>query len=204
MKRILIMSGCLVCLAVMLIGAGTYSYFSDSAASTDNLFQLGTMDFRIADPDTPSHQLFNATNMKPGDSATAFIAVVNDSTPNIGMKWHAWLDGFASGILDDVLEVRISLHPSSGYDYTGLTGAGYTIAGPSDQLITDWTPIANLAAGNTILEWAAPSAVAFEPGWAAVYRLDVRVSSTAGDVYQGSSFTGDINFSATQYENPGW
>ena len=204
MKRTIVMNLLLVCLAALMIGMGTSAYFSDSAASTDNLFQAGTMDFRIADPATLTNQLFNATNLKPGDSATAFIAVVNDSTPNMDMKWRAWVGGFDSGILDDVLEVRVILHPSSGYDYSGLAAAGYTIAGPGDRLITDWTPITNLANGNTILEWAPPAAVAFEPGWAAVYRLDVRVSATAGNAYQGSSFTGDINFAATQYENPGW
>lgn len=202
MKRTIILSLLLVSVAALLMGLGTFAYFSDTASSTGNVFTAGTMDFRITDPGTTDHKMFNLTNMKPGDSSTAYLAVVNDSSAGIGMKWHAWVDGWASGILDDVLEVRVTMGPA-GYNYVPLKTAAYTIAGPSDYVITDWTPITNLANGNVIFQWAG-LAGAFEPAWAAVYQIDVRMKSDAGNAYQGASFIGDINFAATQYENTGW
>lgn len=203
MKRAITMSILLISLAALLVGVGTFAYFSDSASSTGNVFTAGTMEFRISDPDTLDHRMFNVTNMKPGDSSIAYFAVVNDSSAGMGMKWHAWVDGWSSGILDDVLEVKVTLRPA-GYNYALLTTAGYTIAGPPGQVITDWTPIISLADGNALLVWAAPAAVAFDSGWAAVYQIDVRMKSDASNAYQSASFTGNINFAATQYENAGW
>lgn len=180
---------------VGMAGAGTFAYFSDTETSSGNTFTMGTLDFTIYDPPAAGHQVFNISNMAPGDVKTGYIAVVNDGTLNC--RWRAYLTGWDSGTLDDVLDVKVTLHPT-GYDYTALTGAGYTIAGPSDLLITDWTAITNLGDGNTILLWDTPAGP-FEPKWAGVYKLEVRMRETAGNTYQGATFTGDLNFSAAQW-----
>ena len=200
MKKTIAVSFLLMALSALLISLGTFAYFSDSASSTGNTFSTGAFHFNIKDPGTTGHTVFNVTNMKPGDVATGYIAVTNDSDAGLGMKWHAWIDG--SGTLGNVLDVKVTLNPS-GYDTSALTAAGYTMAGPANQLITDYAPVSSLGSGNSVLVWAAP-AVAFAPGWAAVYKVEVRMNAAADNTYQGASYTGAIDFAATQYDNPGW
>jgi len=194
-----------ILLVIGLAGAGTWAYFSDTESSTENTFTAGTLDFNIIDPEAAGHQVFTVTNMKPGDEVTGYLVVTNDGS--LDMKWRAWLDEDTSGILDEVLEVQWTINPS---EYTGdLTG--YTSAGPVDGLIMGWTPISELTGQTTAkMLWASPSdtpaggAVAFEPKWAAVYKIEVRMLTDAGDTYQGESYTGVLNFYATQYEMVGW
>jgi predicted ribosomally synthesized peptide with SipW-like signal peptide len=198
-KRKVLASLLVIAVVASLVGAGTWAYFSATATSEGNAFGAGTMTFRIADPGATGHQVFNVSNMKPGQVVTGYIAVVNDSTPGLGMKWRACVSEKGTGILDNVLAVKVTLRPSTGYDYTALTSAGYTIAGPPDLLITDYTLIGNLGCWNSILVWATP-AEAFARDWAAVYKLDVKMLESADYTYHGASYTGDMNFYATQYE----
>jgi len=205
MKKILFMVVGIL-LVIGLAGAGTWAYFSDTETSTGNTFIAGTLDFNIIDPVATGHQVFTVTNMKPGDTETGYLVVTNDGS--LDMKWRAWLDEDTTGILDEVLEVRWTINPTG---YSGVDLTGYTSAGPADGLIMDWTSISDLTGQTTTkMLWASPTdnpaggAVAFEPAWAAVYKMDVRMVTTAGDIYQGTTYTGVLNFYATQYEMSGW
>ena len=188
-----------------MLGVGTAAYFSDTVVSSGNSFSSGQMVFSIREPGGSDHQVFNVTGLYPGKTVTGYIAVANDSTPGINMKWRAWIDGWDSGILDDVLDVRVTLHPSAYGEakYQQWRDAGYVIAGPQDMVITDATWIGTLASGNTILVWQSP-AEPFAPKWLAVYEIAVTMRASADNRYENQVFTGSINFLATQYENPGW
>jgi predicted ribosomally synthesized peptide with SipW-like signal peptide len=191
-----------VLITVALAGIGTYAYFSDTETSAQNTFTAGTLNFNILDPGG-DHKVFNVTNMKPGQTVTGYLVVANDS--NMDMKWKAWLSGTVGGTLGEVLKIKWTIHPTGYPSYAVLTGAGYTIAGPVDGPIMNLTAISNLTGpenGNMV--WANPGAVAMQPKWAAVYLIEVKMDADAGDVYQGLSYVGDLNFFATQYENPGW
>jgi predicted ribosomally synthesized peptide with SipW-like signal peptide len=188
-----------VLITVALAGIGTYAYFSDTKVSSANTFAAGTLVFKIVDPGVAGNQVFNVTGMKPGQVVTDYLVVANDGT--MDMKWKAWLSsGYGAGTLFDVLKIRWIINPS---DYTDPTG--YTSAGPADGLVMDWRPIADLTGpDNGNMQWKNPGAVAFQPGWAAVYKIEVKIDENAGDTYQGNSYIGDLNFLATQYENPNW
>jgi predicted ribosomally synthesized peptide with SipW-like signal peptide len=195
--------------AAIAIG-GTMAYFSDTKKSTGNTFSSGTMDFRIARPGDTDHRIFNVSNLNPGQSVEGYLAVVNDSTDDLDMKWKAWIPDFSNGILDSVLEIKVTMNPSDFTEYDAFTAAGYTIAGPSpDILLQDWTHIHNLGNGNTILAWnydccksgsCSGGHEPFRVDWAGIYKIEVRMQTTAGNAYQNQSFTGDLNFYATQCE----
>jgi len=204
-KKIIISLSVVGIIAAIAVG-GTIAYFSDTETSVGNTFSSGTMDFRIARPGDTDHKIFDVSNLKPGQVVKGYLAVVNDSTEELDMKWKAWIPDFSDGILDDVLEIKVTMNPSDFTEYDAFTTAGYTIAGPSpDILLQDWTHIHNLVSGNTILAWdydCCKSCVD-EPctvDWAGIYKIEVRMLETAGNAYQGQSFTGDLNFYATQCE----
>ena len=189
--------------AIAIVGTG--AYFSDTETSTGNTFSSGTMDFRIARPGDTDHKIFDVSNLKPGQVVKGYLAVVNDSTDELDMKWKAWIPNFSDGELDDVLEVKVTMKPSDFTEYTTFEGAGYTIAGPPfDTLLQDWTSIKNLGTGNNILAWNydcdSTNGDPFRVGWAGIYKIEVRMQTTAGNYYQDKSFTGDLNFYATQCE----
>jgi len=210
-KKILISLSVIGIIMAIVIG-GTWAYFSDTEKSEGNTFSSGTMDFRIARPGTSPHKIFDVSNLKPGQVVEGYFAVVNDSTAELDMKWKAWVTGFNATTysLDKVLEVKITLRPDDYTEYDNFTSVGYTIAGPENHPVTNWTHIHNLTSGNTILAWnydcceSSSCANGHEPfrvKWAGIYKIEVRMQTTAGDNYQGESFTGDINFYATQCEN---
>ena len=200
--------------AALAIG-GTMAYFSDTKTSTGNTFGSGTMDFRIARPGTSPHKIFDVSNLKPGQVVEGYFVVVNDSTEGLDMKWKAWITGFNADTysLDRVLEVKITMNPA---DYDPALNPKYTIAGPVDTVMHDWTHIHDLVTGNTILAWDHKCCLSdlsdcedgsngkdepFRVDWAAVYKIEVKMQTTAGNSYQDQSFTGDLNFYATQCEN---
>ena len=190
-------------LTIALVGSiafgATRAYFSDTAESTGNTFSAGTMDFRIARPGGTDHRIFSVSNLKPGQVVEGYFVVVNDSTAGLDMKWKAWIPDFTNGYLDSVLDVQVTMNPT-GYN-PGLN-TKYTIAGPDNAILHTWTPIQDLGTGNTILVWDhACDSDPFKVNWAAVYKIEVRMQESAGNWYQGTSFTGDLNFKAIQCED---
>ncbi|MFA4998513.1 MAG: TasA family protein [Candidatus Paceibacterota bacterium] len=194
MKKILISLSIIGAVAAIAVG-GTIAYFSDTETSTGNTFTAGTLVFNINDPVAAGHQVFSVTNMKPGDVKTSYLVVTNDGT--IDQKWKAWLTETGAGTLDDELMIKWTINPT---DYPGSLPSEYTSAGPVNGLIQDWTYIGALGT----MTWASPGAVAFAPDWAAVYKIEVRMDTDAGNGYQSANYTGDLNFFATQYEKDGW
>ena len=98
MKKIL-MSLLVIALAVAVVAGGTMAYFSDTETSSGNTFTAGTIDLKIGlfdgadnlywvdDPDVPNvntyldgvwNELVN--NLKPGDSATIPVLIMNGGT----------------------------------------------------------------------------------------------------------------------------
>jgi len=203
-KKILISLSIIGLISAMVIG-GTWAYFSGTTTSTGNTFGSGMMEFRIARPGSTNHTIFNVSNLKPGQVVEGFLAVVNDSSEDLDMKWKAWIPDFSDGILDNVLEVKVTMRPSDFTEYEAFEAAGYTIAG-HEFITQDWTPIHNLGSGSTILVWNydcdSTTGKPFRVDWAGIYKIEVRMQETAGNTYQDQSFTGDINFYATQCEAP--
>ena len=68
-----------IALVVMLAGAGTLAYFSDTETSTGNTFADGTMDLKISDGNESWGDGVTATwtlsDMKPGDTVSGWVAL---------------------------------------------------------------------------------------------------------------------------------
>lgn len=75
------MSSAAIIVAVLLICAGTYSYFSDTAFSGGNTMSAGTIDLKVRDNDEPWGDSVAATwtsmNMKPGEDLPFTVPLVN-------------------------------------------------------------------------------------------------------------------------------
>ena len=79
MKKIILSLAIVGVVGAVAIG-GTIAYFSDTETSTGNTFTAGTLDFNIIDPVAAGHQVFDVSNMKPGDTVTKYIVVTNDGS----------------------------------------------------------------------------------------------------------------------------
>ena len=70
MKKVLF-AVALAVLAVALVGAGTWAYFSDYEHSADNVFNGGTLDLNVDGENDPHvSTYFEADCLKPGDMGT--------------------------------------------------------------------------------------------------------------------------------------
>lgn len=84
MKRLIISSLLIICVAALVVSLGTFAYFSDSASSTGNTFSAGTLyindgshTFTIT-PDSPWG------NMAPGQTRTGSFTITNNGTIDMG------------------------------------------------------------------------------------------------------------------------
>lgn len=84
MKRLVISSLLIICVAALVVSLGTFAYFSDSASSTGNTFSAGTLyindgshTFTIT-PDSPWG------NMAPGQTRTGSFTITNNGTIAMG------------------------------------------------------------------------------------------------------------------------
>lgn len=75
MKKILGLTIAAVMIMVM-VGGGTWAYFSDTEASADNSLTAGTMDLNI-DGDNNVVNTFSATNAAPGDAGNGSSELSN-------------------------------------------------------------------------------------------------------------------------------
>ncbi len=63
-------------LVMMMVGGGTWAYFSDTESSNNNVLAAGTLDLTINDTDT-NYQILNLSNKAPGDSGQAYAKLKN-------------------------------------------------------------------------------------------------------------------------------
>src|SRR3990172_706594 len=78
MNRHLIITVLLVILAVVLVGQGTYAYFSDASSSEVQSFAAGTL--MLNDPLAMGSWSAGITNMAPGETRTATVTIQNTGT----------------------------------------------------------------------------------------------------------------------------
>lgn len=81
MRRTIILGLLLMSVAGLLVGLGTFAYFSDSASSTANTFNSGTINMNISNDGASWADGTSATwtmsNMKPGDTVDASLYAKN-------------------------------------------------------------------------------------------------------------------------------
>jgi predicted ribosomally synthesized peptide with SipW-like signal peptide len=178
---------------VMVIGlaGGAFAYFSDTEQSTGNTFTAGTLDVTLSG--TP----FNVTNMAPGDIETSTFTVTNAG--NLDMLFRAYVSGVTANTLvgavyfSDILMVKITLRPGGAGTY-----------GPSDLVVYNG-PLSGLIGATTSPlnneNAAFDDGWPLNPGFVAVYKIDVELPFATGDAWQAATFTGDLKVDATQFAN---
>lgn len=60
----------------VVVGAGTFAYFSDTEESTGNYIAAGTLDLKVNDKDNVG-TVFEVSNLKPGDSGSQKFTLKN-------------------------------------------------------------------------------------------------------------------------------
>lgn len=91
MKRAVVISLLLISVAAGLVGLGTFAYFSDTASSTSNTFNSGTINVKVSnnalDPSPTWADNNSATwtmsNMKPGDIVDAKLWAKNTGSIDV-------------------------------------------------------------------------------------------------------------------------
>jgi len=187
MNKRIVTSLFVIALAAALVGGATMAWFTDSAKVEGNSFTAGTLDIEV------EGDAFNVGNMAPGDTETTYIYVKNAGS--LDMLFKAELDNEVDGGLKSALNVKVTGRPAEIQSVDG-----YNLYGPAveyvlfDGSLSNFTGLDNLAAwiNNDDPLW---------PGYAAVFKIEVTLPTTAGNEYQGKSYSADLKFSATQAKN---
>jgi predicted ribosomally synthesized peptide with SipW-like signal peptide len=196
MKKIL---GSILTIAVVagVAVAATGAYFTDTAQVTNNIITSGTLDLALGG--TIPIQVDNI-NLAPGDTIDppAYIELRNTGT--LDMLFRMYIDPVSNvGNLASQLNVVITINPSL-YVYTD----GYLPYGPANTVI--WTGTLDQLFGQSGALDNEDAAFDHDgwplnPGYAAVYKVEVELDSGANNDYQGKTFNGTIVAEGTQFAN---
>lgn len=196
MKKTLIMSSLAIIAAALLIGGGTYSYFSDSALSGGNIFTAGNIDLKVKDNDQPWGDSVSATwtstNMKPGDELPFSIPQVE--MKNIGSLPASSLDISASNSVPGYTGT-----PADDMDkYMQITRMEYSDTIPTMDLVTHtsdvngngWIDLDDLEQGG-ITGLPAPVGIG-------CLSMDLRFRPEAGNAFQGMTLVTSVTLTLRQ------
>ena len=186
--------------ATLLIGAGTYAYFSDIGTSSANIFTAGTLNLQLDDNNETSpvenvSVSFGAGTLSPGNSVGGFVSFHNGGSVDIAeIKMGANQtanNNLGSGDLADVLDLTVKTADNS----TCTTG-------DVDHTSTIAAAIGNFSGPLTLTELnntdydSLPGVVV---GADKYLCITFTMQTDAGDVYQGDSITEDFVFEAHQH-----
>ena len=187
MTRKILSSVMVIALAAMLIGLGTFAYFSDTGTSTGNTFAAGTVDITLSGP--LGIGSLTVPNMAPGDSTTQTLRVNNAGS--LPIYFRGYLSGYTetdAGFIDQFTVVVTQSPGGDGYyvpdDAELYTGPLYGLYGTSGALVQNSPTFPPLPSGQT-----------------AVYKLVITLKSGTGNTYQGDSLTAAIVVDAIQSAN---
>ena len=189
--------------ATLLIGAGTYAYFSDVASSTNNTFGAGTLDLQLDDTSESFANGISATfavaNMAPGLTEAQEISFHNAGTVSIAeiamgvTSSNIDLSNPSNSDLRDVLEMRI---------FTGGVKNGNVCSGGTEETTAIDTAIGGIDAPLTLDEFTGNTfdslAIPLATGVNGQVCIQVGMSTSATDIYQGDSADATFTFTAHQ------
>ena len=201
-KRALAMSFVSVFLCVCMLVGTTFAWFTDSATSSNNKIQAGTLEVDLlmgtaADTYTSiadqNAAIFGANSLvaqnnpntlwEPGKTQIAYLAVQNKG--KLDIKYNIELNVVDGGLIGSL-------------EYAIIDGAKY-----GDITATDWTAIkaiANAQTGDVVAGTfvAAPNGAITVAEKTEYFALAVHMKEEAGDQYQGKDITIDVTVNATQ------
>lgn len=173
----------------VVIGAGTFAYFSDTEESTGNYIAAGTLNLVVAGEDPLSKKL-NYTELKgyvyPGWSDSTWFPVENDGSINGTLYLNvSYTDGPGdtpepeptpdNGELSQYLYVKIYYSDDTTFDVSEVVWKGN---------VSDWSgeiELGDLPAGAT-----------------KYIKVEASIDSDVGNVIQGDTLTVDVTFKLKQ------
>lgn len=184
-----------------IAGAVTAALYSDSATSTGNSFEAGTVTVRLTDANETSLASVAASigtdAMAPGDTTTGYIEVKNTGT--LAQRYAiTTTDTTAPGAANTAISAALTAGIDSRAATTACTaaqgGAGQTevkAAGTTLQTLAVGNRVAGADAGDRALAAGAEERLCFY----------VTLPSTVGNATQGGTASYAVTFNAEQTKN---
>ncbi|WP_148305910.1 TasA family protein [Geoglobus acetivorans] len=185
----------MVALVGLVIGAGTFAYFSDTETSSGNQITAGTLELKLGDGantwyDDPNIPSYTVTNVYPG--------------------WSDWLDFYAKnfGSIDGDLYMKVTYTESTG-DNTEAEGS------PDDAVLDDNLCVAVTLDGTSFdlstYDTNSDGCVSLSEianqyillgdltgGNSMHIKIDVNIPTTVGNEIQGDTVTVNVEFKLMQ------
>lgn len=202
-KRSLVMSILVLVLCCSMLIGGTFAWFTDSASTSNNKIQAGTLDVDLlmANPGTGTYAsiagvdaaIFGANSLtaqndptatlwEPGKTQIVYLAVDNKES-NLDLKYVVQLDVVDGGLVG-ALEYAII----DGAKYGEITAASWAELKATAQA-------GDVAAGTV---FAAPNGAIKADEGMEYFALAIHMKESAGSEYQGKNITIDVTVLATQ------
>ncbi len=178
-------------LVAVVLGAGTFAYFSDVETSQNNVFAAGTVDIEVTDASGSFGPYNIALTALPGETYWYNTSVYNNgtSTVNVYLKLDNLVD--SGGV---TTEPELAVNPAD--DINDLSNKTYI------QINVDGTD--KLAAGTTLNSQAGSWVYlgSLSPGATMHVNMSLHIDSATGNAYQGDKSTFDVTFKAFQTNDP--
>ncbi len=180
----IVLSALSIVTSLTLMAGATYAYFTDTATSTNNRFQTGTLDIVLTDHNADTafvNELFTTTWL-PGQDTIVKFDVHNNGTLPVHLRGAAtgvWND---AGLAPDMVKVVRVEH---------WNGSSWVTLKNDPNGISDYFYYThNGNAGGTYFE--------ILPSGMAQFQLTVRLDPTADNNYQNKTFTSSLSVEARQ------
>lgn len=163
----------------------THAVFGDSTTVSSNEFTTGTVDISLS----PASALFTVSNMAPGDSTTASLAVSNLGSLDLRYAISASATNSDAKGLKDQLSLTIKTAGTSCSAFDGAELYTGDLDGTAGKLVGDGAQGFN--AGDRTLAASGSETLCF--------RVSLPLSS--GNSYQNATTTATFTFDAEQTRN---
>jgi len=189
----------LVGLALGGMGLGTFAWFNDTETYAGNVITTGDLEIQgfLYNAAGNAVEKFQLSGLVPSESYTevGYIVVRNPSA--VEEKFRLWLsNGQDPKHLDDQLDLKVTMKPG----WTPGWHAPWTEYGPAGYEVYSGKLSGIVGSANALT--AESSADDFSQYEFAVYKLEARLNSAAGNAYEGATYAADLNLQASQYEAP--
>lgn len=193
MRTRILTSLIIIALASALAGGATYAVFTHREEIEGNIISTGNLEFTLVG------EPFNVTDMKPGDIVEGYIEIANTGTLDMIFRASIEQEGTTTDGFTDQLLVSVILNPagyvSQGYDHYGRYG-------PPNALICNKVPLTHLITSGLDNESATfDDGYPLEPGYVAIYKVEIELPFDTGSEWEGATFQGDLVVEGTQADN---
>lgn len=225
MNKKILASIVVIAVASMLLGAGTYSYFSDTETSSGNVFQAGTgPDLKIKDGNEDWSDGIGAewtlSDMKPGDSEYGSVDLKNfgthadhleitcdyiviEESPQTEADTDPYTDEHPDKMAKQMIITKCEYY-SDGWTIDLLSGTSTgleTPPEPSGYTAGDWN-ITDVDKDGKItlydLKNAPVDNLPLPDGWTTTFDMTLKFSEDANSDFQGDTFDLTMIFTLNQ------